>query len=306
MKLKKLWNFVYNYSIREDDKESDKEYIHLFNQFRIILFFLFLIHSINNYFFLKDNVATCALSIITLCCALSFLIPNIIRSNAFLLAIFMILIGIVFFFESYSGFTSGISLYYLPILLGAPFVFWPNKETKYISAVLGFMIISILINVVTSYSLFTNLKLTEIDKENTFIISLITSFMIILLDIVFIMRKNKIINTVYARTNNNSVEIDQIEKVVDLVKHNYSSFFTAFTEIYPNFSDCLFALSSQLTINDVEICALMKLGFSTKEIAQYTRLSIRAIEGRKYRIRKKLDISTEKELLVALMNYPCK
>jgi DNA-binding CsgD family transcriptional regulator len=43
-------------------------------------------------------------------------------------------------------------------------------------------------------------------------------------------------------------------------------------------------------MSDLEYCALIKLDFNTKEIAQSKDISIRTVESKKYRLRKKLNL----------------
>lgn len=56
-----------------------------------------------------------------------------------------------------------------------------------------------------------------------------------------------------------------------------------------------------LVTSDLLICAQLRLGFYTKEIARYTKNSVRAVEGKKYRIRKKLNIPANEDINVWMM-----
>ncbi len=49
---------------------------------------------------------------------------------------------------------------------------------------------------------------------------------------------------------------------------------------------------------DVEVCIYIKLNFTTKQIAQLKNVSVRAVEGRKYRIRKALGIKPDENMNV--------
>lgn len=51
-----------------------------------------------------------------------------------------------------------------------------------------------------------------------------------------------------------------------------------------------------LIISELEICTMLKLGLFTKEIATYTNSSLKSIEGKRYRIRKKINISPDLSL----------
>jgi DNA-binding CsgD family transcriptional regulator len=51
-----------------------------------------------------------------------------------------------------------------------------------------------------------------------------------------------------------------------------------------------------LTASDLKMCVYLKMKLSTKEIAQLTNLSVRGIEASRYRIRKKLQISSSTDM----------
>ena len=46
----------------------------------------------------------------------------------------------------------------------------------------------------------------------------------------------------------------------------------------------------------MEVCAYIKLNYSTKDIARFTNSSVRGIESKKYRIRKKFNLATNENL----------
>ena len=60
---------------------------------------------------------------------------------------------------------------------------------------------------------------------------------------------------------------------------------------------------SELTANDMKICALLRLNLNTKDIANFTHLSIRGVESVRYRLRKKLGIPSEKSLTDFLIEF---
>ena len=71
-------------------------------------------------------------------------------------------------------------------------------------------------------------------------------------------------------------------KVYYCLKDFYSDFYTTLTSKHP-----------ELTLNDLRFIAMVKLNFSNKEIAQYGNMSIRTVESKKYRLRKKLDLPAD-------------
>ncbi|PRY84785.1 helix-turn-helix transcriptional regulator [Mongoliibacter ruber] len=81
-----------------------------------------------------------------------------------------------------------------------------------------------------------------------------------------------------------------------LQEGNGGLFITEFVERYPNFVLKLETLIPDLNSMDFKICALMRLDFFTKEIAELTYSTVRAVESRKYRIRKKIGVESHIDL----------
>ena len=53
---------------------------------------------------------------------------------------------------------------------------------------------------------------------------------------------------------------------------------------------------SDLSLLDLRLCTLIKLGLNTKEIANLTNKSVRGVESGKFRLKKKLDLDTSKDI----------
>ena len=88
------------------------------------------------------------------------------------------------------------------------------------------------------------------------------------------------------------VDSDLVLKLSDLANQNDKLFFISFLTIFPNFSTRLLQINSSLKSHDLEFCALIKLNFDTKNIARIKNISVKAVESKKYRLRKKLNISS--------------
>lgn len=69
-----------------------------------------------------------------------------------------------------------------------------------------------------------------------------------------------------------------------------------FDLIHKNFFRNLRRRYPELTPADLKFCALLRLNYSTKDIAKFTRLTVRGVEGARYRIRKKLGIKNDQSL----------
>jgi hypothetical protein len=89
---------------------------------------------------------------------------------------------------------------------------------------------------------------------------------------------------------------EELKEIVQLAINNNPAFLTKFNEFDPVFSKTLLGMAPNLVASEIEFCALLRLNFETKEIARYTKSSVRAAEGKKYRIRKKLNIPSDQDI----------
>ena len=72
----------------------------------------------------------------------------------------------------------------------------------------------------------------------------------------------------------------------------HKGFFRKLTNNYPN-----------LTQNELKLCAYLRMNLSTKEIAQMLHISVDSVTTKRYRLRKKLQLDTEENLVGFLSDY---
>ncbi len=72
----------------------------------------------------------------------------------------------------------------------------------------------------------------------------------------------------------------------------HKQFFRHLREKYP-----------MLTATDLKFCAYLRLNLNTKEIADLTGLSVRGVEGARYRLRKKLQLKENDDLVAFLVDF---
>lgn len=84
---------------------------------------------------------------------------------------------------------------------------------------------------------------------------------------------------------------------------SWEQFSIYFDKVHANFLEDLKAEYSNLTNNDLKLAAYLKLGLSTKEIAQLMKISPRGVEISRYRLRKKLQIPAEVTLFDFLSEF---
>ncbi len=102
----------------------------------------------------------------------------------------------------------------------------------------------------------------------------------------------------YKKTGGNHDVKKAIQLVSDIEKNNsnWEQFSSHFDEVNNGFLNKLKLKFSNLTNTDLKVCAYLQLKLSTKEIAQLMNISVRGVEISRYRLRKKLQLSTEQSL----------
>ena len=76
-----------------------------------------------------------------------------------------------------------------------------------------------------------------------------------------------------------------------------------FDLIHENFFRKLTEQYSALTPGDLRLCALLRLNYSSKEIAKMLNLTLRGVEAARYRLRKKLNLNEEENLTSFIINF---
>ncbi len=76
-----------------------------------------------------------------------------------------------------------------------------------------------------------------------------------------------------------------------------------FDLIHENFFRNLKQAYPSLTPIDLKLCALLRLNYSTKEIAGLLNISVRGVESARYRIRKKLELDEHDNLIEFFINF---
>jgi len=73
---------------------------------------------------------------------------------------------------------------------------------------------------------------------------------------------------------------------------DWEKFQDQFSAAYPKFVEGLSKNYPGLRTADIKLCCYLKMSMNTKEVAKVTGLSVRAVENKRYRLRKKLDLDT--------------
>ncbi|SDQ16403.1 hypothetical protein SAMN05421664_0823 [Chryseobacterium soldanellicola] len=115
--------------------------------------------------------------------------------------------------------------------------------------------------------------------------------------------KEKIITEKHIETEELQSKVnDNYNEIIELAKNNDPLFYPRFQEIYPDFQKKLMEISPTLRTSELILCAYTFLGFTIKDVADYTFKSINTIRNRKQNLRKKFNLPTELDLGIWLRN----
>ncbi|MFK7906904.1 MAG: two-component regulator propeller domain-containing protein [Chitinophagales bacterium] len=90
----------------------------------------------------------------------------------------------------------------------------------------------------------------------------------------------------------------------ELENENYwEEFNLYFNQVDQNFIQAILKKHPQLTKNDLRMCTLMRINLSTKEIASLLNVSVRGVEQSRYRLKKRIGLEKEEDLLKYVMEF---
>jgi len=82
---------------------------------------------------------------------------------------------------------------------------------------------------------------------------------------------------------------------------DWNLFEKSFNEAHENYFKKLKTDHPELTPNDLKLCAYLRMNMSSKEIASLLNITVRGVEIRRYRLRKKLNLEHDKNLTEFLL-----
>ena len=100
---------------------------------------------------------------------------------------------------------------------------------------------------------------------------------------------------------------DQLRKIQKVIndgmndERDWHLFENSFNEAHESFFKKLKAQYPDLVPNDLKLCAYLRMNMSSKEMSSLLNISLRGVEIRRYRLRKKLTVQHDKNLVEFLM-----
>ncbi len=124
-----------------------------------------------------------------------------------------------------------------------------------------------------------------------------------------LIKKNELLALIKEDLKNTTVESNSsIKSVISTISKNITNedtwnvFKDAFDTADKDFLKKVKNAHPSLTPNDLRLCAYLRLNLSSKEIAPLLNISVRSIEIKRYRLRKKMDLSHEKGLVEYILS----
>jgi AraC family chitin signaling transcriptional activator len=122
-----------------------------------------------------------------------------------------------------------------------------------------------------------------------------------------IIKKNEFLNAIkdQLKEGESNSKIKAVIKTIDLNINNeddWKFFEDAFNNADKDFLRKIKAVHPDLTSNDLRLCAYLRLNLSSKEIAPLLNISVRSVEVKRYRLRKKIDLPHENSLTDYIQN----
>lgn len=117
--------------------------------------------------------------------------------------------------------------------------------------------------------------------------------------------KNEILH-ITALSKNQTSPLNRLIKIIDNnlnQKDDWQLFETNFNHLNSSFYEKLHSQYPDMTSKDLRFCAFLKMNLTTKELASLLNISVRSLELKRFRLRKKLNLKHEENLVDFLMQF---
>ena len=116
-----------------------------------------------------------------------------------------------------------------------------------------------------------------------------------------LIKKNEFLTSIKnkLKASEDSTKVKSVIKTIDKdisEEDNWKFFKKAFSNADKDFFKKVKAKHPDLTSNDLKLCAYLRLNLSSKEIAPLLNISVKSVEIKRYRLRKKMDLDRETNL----------
>ncbi|MBI6120913.1 triple tyrosine motif-containing protein [Salegentibacter maritimus] len=123
-----------------------------------------------------------------------------------------------------------------------------------------------------------------------------------------LIKKNEFLNDLKKKLSaaNNEADIQRVISIINkniAEKDNWKLFKEAFDNADKDFLQSVKKVHPNLTSNDLKLCAYLRLNLSSKEIAPLLNISVRSVEIKRYRLRKKMELDHDQGLVEYILKF---
>lgn len=125
--------------------------------------------------------------------------------------------------------------------------------------------------------------------------------------VLYLLKKNEFILSISEKLKGiiPEIKVQNKKHIADVIQElekgsstdAWKEFEMRFQEVHNTFFDKLNKMAPGLTPNELRLCAFLRLNMSTKDIAAITYQSVKSIDMARFRLRKKLDIDKDENLV---------
>ncbi len=319
IKIISLYNSVSNWAIDRNSSEFEKNYTVLLNRYFFLLSIISLIQSTGSFVLLGFDEDCIFFFLMSIYWLSAMLLKEKRKNKYFISAMFVCLSLVITYYSSYLGIRSGAFLFFFPLLLGIHFLFSIKEDFRFVVPVTIFILMCFYISAGYDFKLIPKKEFLTLEiQRKSLILNITSSLLILTLNYFYGEEKKHILYQSIEKNKNKLKEIEalyekleslksiiskekfsdeNITELLDLAYKNDALFLEKFQVFFPDFFAALKANSTaDLIYSDLHISAMIKLNFNTKQIATYTNSTIKSVENKKYRLKKKLNIPATQEL----------
>lgn len=281
--------------------------------FSFLLPFVFILNSIVLFiFYFNQNAIILSLAVIQGSIGVFFLFLHFFSKVRYspisVFCIYLFLTILVFVGSSIIKVQSGVSMYYFPLLISLFSAFDNEDHRNFRFAVIWIILVLFLIGNLFDLTLYY-------DEEIVKYYSYSTSFSIYFQCLIFVSASFYIFYRMNEGFNQQKVEIigeeETLEKLKieskeisemgidalrNLAKTSDIQLILLFKILYPQFHPNLLRCNENLSHELFRLCIYIKLGFSTKDIAEYSCQTFRSVQTKKNRLRKTFNLDSSIDL----------
>lgn len=236
--------------------------------------------------------------------------------NIYSFVSYIVLLTSLTFLSIHTNYSIKVEFYFFPVLSSIPFLFDLKKDWYYVSSIFVITILFILFPLLFPVDFIDrNIDLDATGIKITGAVNVVISILTLFVTIYFVHEKEQYIHLVTSKKEEieehfnaleekyfdlmkkqfqvNNLSEDDILEIYRLAETSAPLFLDKFCCFFPDFKTALEKEELNISHNDMIFCALIKLNFDTKKMAQILNLTVRAVESKKYRLKKKLCISNE-------------